>query len=110
MPPPFKLCVFGLVSVVLAGTRGDAGSNEFVQAKRQNRPNASGRERPPMPAITRPVMFNTPEADRILAALQVYPPDNPWNADISQRPLHPNSERMIASVGAEKHLAYNLDM
>jgi hypothetical protein len=30
---------------------------------------AAGRSRPPMPPITRPVMFNTPEADRILAAL-----------------------------------------
>ena len=35
--------------------------------------------RPPMPKITRPVLFGTPEADRILAALQVFPPDNPWN-------------------------------
>ena len=63
-----------------------------------------------MPAITRPVMFNTPEADRILAALQVFPPDNPWNEDISRRPVHPNSKRLVASVGAEKPLAYNLDM
>ncbi len=68
------------------------------------------RMRPPMPAITRPVMFNTPEADAILAALQVFPADNPWNEDISSRPLHPNSKRLVASVGAEKNLAYNLDM
>src|SRR5262249_30877654 len=34
--------------------------------------------RPPMPTITKPVMFDTPEADAILAALQVFPPDNPW--------------------------------
>jgi hypothetical protein len=55
-------------------------------------------------------MFNTPEADRIMAALQVFPPDNPWNEDISQRPVHPNSKNMVASVGAEKGLAYNSDM
>jgi hypothetical protein len=60
--------------------------------------------------ITRPLMFNTPEADRILATLQVFPPDNPWNEDISQRPVHPNSKRLVASVGTEKGLAYNLDM
>jgi len=55
-------------------------------------------------------MFNTPEADRILAALQVFPPDNPWNEDISNRPVHRNSKNLIASVGALKNLAYNLDM
>jgi hypothetical protein len=68
------------------------------------------RERPQMPAIRRPVMFNTPEADRILAALQVFPPDNPWNKDISSRPVLPNSRQLVASVGEEKRLEYNLDM
>src|SRR5436309_9868172 len=67
-------------------------------------------DRPAMPPIARPVMFNTPEADRILAALPVFPPDNPWNTDISRRPRHPNSRRLVASVGDEKRLAYNLDM
>jgi len=63
-----------------------------------------------MPDITKPVMFNTPEADRILAALQVFPPDNPWNTDISKWPLHPNSEKIVASIGADKPFRYNPDM
>ena len=67
-------------------------------------------DRPPMPTITKPVMFNTPEADQILAALQVFPPDNAWNEDISKLPVHPVSQKMIAGIGAEKKLAYNLDM
>src|SRR5438094_6433970 len=67
-------------------------------------------DRPPMPAIARPVMFNTPEADKILAALQVFPPDNPWNEDISKLPVHPASAKMIAGIGADQKLAYNLDM
>src|SRR5262245_43900046 len=62
------------------------------------------------PAITRPILFTTPEADRVLAALQVFPPDNPWNEDISRLPLHPGSAAMIADIGADKRLAYNLDM
>lgn len=65
---------------------------------------------PPMPAITQPVQFGSPEADRILDALQVFPPDNPWNQDISALPVDTNSARIIASVGAETHLGYNLDM
>src|SRR5262249_55864968 len=67
-------------------------------------------ERPKMPDVKQPVMFNTPEADRILAALQVFPPDNPWNEDISKLPVHPISKKMIAGIGADKRLAYNLDM
>jgi hypothetical protein len=71
---------------------------------------AAGRVRPPMPKITKPVMFDTPEADRILSAMQVFPPDNPWNQDISAMPVHPDSAKMIASIGADKPLGYNLDM
>lgn len=71
---------------------------------------SSGRVLPGMPPLARPVMFNTPEADRILAAMQVFPPDNPWNEDIARLPVHPNSKNIIASSGAEKSLAYNLDM
>ncbi len=68
------------------------------------------RSRPPMPAFTAPVMFDTPEADRILAALQVFPPDNPWNQDISALPVHPDSAKIVAGIGADRHLEYNLDM
>src|SRR3954452_24379789 len=71
---------------------------------------AAGADRPKMSEVTRPVLFNTPEADEILAALQVFPPDNPWNEDISQLPVHPDSGKMVASIGAGKRLAYNLDM
>ncbi len=66
--------------------------------------------RPAMPPIEKPVMFNTPEADRILAALQVFPPDNPWNEDISRLPVLKNSSAIIESIGTGKPLAYNLDM
>jgi len=44
-----------------------------------------------LPPLKQPVLFDTPEADAILAALQVFPPDNPWNADVGCWPLHPNS-------------------
>jgi hypothetical protein len=71
---------------------------------------AAGSDRPKMPEITQPILFNTPEVDKILAALQVFPPDNPWNEDISRLPVHPQSAKMIAGIGADKKLAYNLDM
>jgi len=60
--------------------------------------------------IKHPVMWDTPEADALLASMQIFPPDNPWNQDVSGMPVHPDSARMIASVGADKQLEYNLDM
>jgi hypothetical protein len=70
----------------------------------------AARDRPPMPKITKPVLFDTREADAILAAMQVFPPDNAWNQDISKLPVHTDSARMIASIGAAKSLGFNLDM
>ena len=63
-----------------------------------------------LPAITKPVMFDTPEADAIVAAMQVFPPDNPWNADVSKWPKHANSDGIVASIGSDKPLRYNPDM
>ncbi len=63
-----------------------------------------------MPPFDKPVLFDTPEADAILAALEVFPPDNPWNLVVSDWPLHPNSKNLIASIGAAKPMRYNADM
>jgi hypothetical protein len=35
---------------------------------------------------------------------RVFPPDNPWNRDISASPVEPNSDRLIASIGLDKGL------
>lgn len=63
-----------------------------------------------MPAITKPVLFNTPEADAILSALEIFPEDNPWNLVVSDWPLHPKSKDIVASIGPNKPLRYNTDM
>src|SRR5262249_57095804 len=63
-----------------------------------------------MPAVTKSVMFDTPEADAICSALQVFPPDNPWNLLVEDWPVHPNSQKIVASVGTDKPLRYNPDM
>jgi hypothetical protein len=60
--------------------------------------------------ITRPILFDTAEADEILSGLQIFPPDNPWNEDISKLPIHPNSASIIASIGKDKQIDFNLDM
>jgi len=70
----------------------------------------AARVRPPLPKITAPVMFGTPEADRVLEAMQVFPPDNPWNQDVSAMPVAKDSAAIVGSIGAGKSLGYNLDM
>jgi hypothetical protein len=46
----------------------------------------------------------------MLADLQVFPPDNPWNQVVTSWPVHPNSKNIVASIGREKPLRYNPDM
>jgi hypothetical protein len=36
--------------------------------------------------------------------LQIFPPDNPWNKDISNYPVHTNSENFIKAIGEETGL------
>jgi len=71
---------------------------------------AAHSRRPPMPKFKQPVMFNTPEADPILAALQVFPRNSAWNEDISKAKVHPDSDKLVALIGGDKNLRYNLDM
>jgi hypothetical protein len=63
-----------------------------------------------MPKIDKPVEFDTPEADAILSALEIYPPNNAWNLVVEDWPLHPNSQKIVASAGADKPFRYNADM
>lgn len=36
--------------------------------------------------------------------LQIFPPDNPWNTDISTYRVHPDSDKFISSIGSGKSL------
>ncbi|HLY73483.1 MAG TPA: hypothetical protein VKU80_05125, partial [Planctomycetota bacterium] len=65
---------------------------------------------PPQKATSRTILFNTPEADAILSGLQIFPKDNPWNEDVSQRPLHPDSARIIETIGRDLRFRWNRDM
>jgi hypothetical protein len=60
--------------------------------------NQEGRILGAQPVVTNSVLFNTTNADTIVAALQIFPVTNPWNEDISHRPLLANSDAMIAQI------------
>lgn len=63
-----------------------------------------------MPKIDKVIEFNTPEADAVLSAMEIYPPDNPWNLIVSDWPRHPDSKAFVASIGESKVLRANRDM
>jgi hypothetical protein len=65
---------------------------------RAERINHEGRLLGPLPVVTNSILFNTTNADDVLSAMQIFPVTNPWNEDISQRPVLVNSDAMIAQI------------
>ncbi|MFN2542380.1 MAG: hypothetical protein ABR514_09475 [Chthoniobacterales bacterium] len=63
--------------------------------------NQEGRILGPAPVVTTPTLFNTPEGDAIVSAMQIFPVTNAWNEDISRRPLLANSDAMIAQLKSD---------
>ncbi len=100
----FLICLFACTWLAGLALLLHEATAEGPEPKR----NSGGR--PKMPPITKPVMFDTEEADSILEALQIFPEDNPWNLVVSKWPVHPKSKNIIASIGADKPLRYNTDM
>jgi hypothetical protein len=70
-------------------------------AVRAERINQEGRILGPAPVVTTPTLFNTSQADAIVSVMQIFPVTNPWNEDISHRPLLSNSVAMIAQIKAD---------
>lgn len=72
-----------------------------TSASLAERINQEGRILGPLPVVTNVILFNTNAADTVLAAMQIFPVTNPWNEDISRRPLLPNSDAMIAQINSD---------
>jgi len=47
---------------------------------------------------------SSPAVETTLPIRPVFPPDNPWNQDVSNDPVDPNSDRLIASIGLDTGL------
>jgi len=63
--------------------------------------NQEGRILGPAPVVTNSVLFNSAQADAIDSAMQIFPVTSAWNEDISNLPLLPNSDAMIAQIIAD---------
>src|SRR5712691_8424324 len=72
-----------------------------VLSAKAERINHAGRLLGAAPVLTNAVLFNTPAADAIVAAMQIFPVDSAWNEDISRRPALPNSDAMIARISSD---------
>src|SRR5437867_394384 len=72
-----------------------------VLSTNAERINHAGRLLGPAPVVTNAVLFNSPEADAIVAAMQVFPVDSAWNEDISRRLTLANSDAMIAQISSD---------
>lgn len=99
----FRPAVIPVVAVVvLAAVSGTL----FSHAVRGNEPTPTATPTP----VTRPRTVSTsgrqpdlgPGAS--LHGKQLFPPDNPWNQDISNAPVDPNSAQIIAAIGYDAQL------
>src|SRR5256714_9301048 len=70
-------------------------------AAQSERINQEGRILGPAAVVTTPTLFNTPQGDAIVSAMQIFPVTNPGNEDVSRRPLLANSGTMIAQLKSD---------
>ena len=63
--------------------------------------NQEGRILGPLPVVTNSILFNTTNADAVVAAMQIFPVTNPWNECVSNLPVLVNSDAMIAQINSD---------
>ena len=66
-----------------------------------DRINQDGRILGPAPVVTQPILFNTAQADAVVAAMQIMPVTSAWNEDVSRLSLLSNSTAMIAQITSD---------
>src|SRR3989442_186567 len=71
-----------------------------VLSANAERVNHAGRLLGPAPVVTNSVLFNNTEADALVAAMQIFPVDSAWNADISRHSVLAHSDTSIVQPGA----------
>jgi hypothetical protein len=71
--------------------------------------NHAGRILGPLPAVTTPILFNTPAADAVVSAMQIMPRDSAWNEDVTNLPVAANSDAMIANIRTDVYATSHAD-
>ena len=89
---PRTVCRFVPVLLIIIGV---------IRPVEAERINQEGRILGPAPIVNTPILFNTPQADAIVSAMQIFPITSAWNEDISRRPVLSNSAAMINQIKAD---------
>ena len=79
---------------------GFLGWMAFALPAAEQRINQEGRILGSLAVVTNAILFNTANADAVVAAMQIFPVTNPWNECISNRPVLANSDAMIAQINS----------
>ena len=80
--------IIGLICLLAGGAWGE-------------RINQEGRILGALPVVTNTILFDTTNADAVVAAMQIFPVTNPWNECISNRPVLVNSDAMMAQINSD---------
>jgi hypothetical protein len=72
--------------------------------------NHVGRELASLPSFDSPILFNSTEADRVLAAMQIMLVNSAWNESIMSNSVSVLSDSIIERIGRNKQLKVNYDM
>jgi hypothetical protein len=91
----FKVMKYCLIKRIVVTAMIGFGALPGIFAERINH---EGRILGPLPVVTSPLLFNTTQADAVVAAMQIFPVTHAWNEDISRRPLLANSAAMISQI------------
>jgi hypothetical protein len=73
----------------------------YFSVSAAERVNHVGRSLGKLPVLKEPVLFNTPQADAILSAMQIMPLDSSWNENISSLPVLAESSVILARISAD---------
>lgn len=72
--------------------------------------NHAGRKLKELKDFTKPVIFNTKEADKIMSSLQIMPYNHAVNLDVINYPVHKDSDSIIKFIGTDGSVGINWDM
>ncbi|HTL52803.1 MAG TPA: hypothetical protein VL860_09535 [Planctomycetota bacterium] len=88
----------------LGGLFKNTGGGETGYIVTPQGTNQEGRKLGPLPKITQAILSGTPESDAVMANLQLLPKNHALYDDISKCAVLPNSDAIIAEVGADEVL------
>jgi hypothetical protein len=108
--PPYSIMRVraAIIALVFAVILSSASPALFSRAAGGNEPGPTATPTP----VTRPRIVSNSTSGRqpdlgpgaSLHGKQIFPPDNPWNQDITNAPVDPHSTQIIATIGADAQL------